>query len=67
MKVAWILVPALFFAISNCPVFCQTSDDELKLGVAAYKENRYEQAMQHFEKAVELDPDKSKRTCIWGL
>ena len=57
MKVAWILVPALFFAISVSSVFPQTSADELKLGVAAYKENHHEQAVQHFEKAVELDPD----------
>ena len=57
MKAAWILVPALFFVIASSSVFPQTSDEELKLGVAAYKESRYEQAMQHFEKAVELDPE----------
>ena len=57
MKVAWILAPALFFAISVSSVFPQTSADELKLGVAAYTENHHEQAVQHFEKAVELDPD----------
>lgn len=57
MKTAWILVPALFFLIASSSVFPQTSDEELKLGVAAYKENRYEQAMQHFEKAVVLDPE----------
>jgi len=57
MKVAWILVPALFIAISVSSVFPQTSNDELQLGVVAYRENRYEQAMQHFEKAVALDQD----------
>jgi tetratricopeptide (TPR) repeat protein len=42
------------------PVFTQTSDDELKLGVAAYKDNHYDQAIQHFEKATQLDPGNIK-------
>ena len=57
MKNAWILVPVLFMAISASFVFPQTFNDELQLGIAAYRENRYEQAMQHFEKAVEHNPD----------
>ena len=39
------------------PVFTQTSEEELQLGVAAYKDNHYEEAIQHFEKAAELDPN----------
>jgi tetratricopeptide (TPR) repeat protein len=34
----------------------QSSDNEVKLGIAAYKNNHYDEAIQHFEKAVELDP-----------
>jgi len=54
MKLSLILVSTLFFA--SVSAFPQTSDDELKLGVAAYKESRYEEAAHHFEKATELDP-----------
>lgn len=54
MRVSLIVVSVLLFA--SVSAFPQTSDDELKLGVAAYKNSRYEEAMHHFEKAVELDP-----------
>jgi len=54
MKVSLILGSILLFA--SVSTFAQTSDDELKLGVAAYKNNQYEEAMQHFQKATELDP-----------
>jgi tetratricopeptide (TPR) repeat protein len=55
MKLSLILVLALFCSFVSA--FPQTSKDELRLGVDAYKESRYEQAIQHFQKAVELDPD----------
>lgn len=45
-----LLLPALALAQS------QTSDSELKLGVAAYKNSHYEEAIRHFQKAVDLDP-----------
>ena len=35
----------------------QNSDAELKLGVAEYKNSRYEAAVQHFQRAIELNPD----------
>jgi tetratricopeptide (TPR) repeat protein len=38
-------------------VDAQTSDAELRLGVAEYKNSRYEAAVQHFQKAIELAPD----------
>jgi tetratricopeptide (TPR) repeat protein len=57
MKSVWILVPALLLSVV---ALAQTSDDELKLGVEAYKESRYEQAIQHFEKATDLDPGNLK-------
>jgi len=34
----------------------QTYDTELQLGVAAYKNNQYEKAVDHFQKATDLDP-----------
>ena len=55
MKVSLILVSALLFVSASA--FSQTSDDEFKLGVAAYKSNHYEEAVRHFEKATELAPD----------
>jgi tetratricopeptide (TPR) repeat protein len=54
MKFSLILAAGLCSAIVSA--FPQSLDDELKLGIAAYKENRYEQAISHFEKATELDP-----------
>jgi tetratricopeptide (TPR) repeat protein len=54
MKVSLILGSILLFAAVS--TFAQSSDDELKLGVAAYKNNQYEEAIQHFQKATELDP-----------
>lgn len=50
------LILASFFFLSLVPAFSQTSDDELKLGVAAYKDNLYDKAIEHFEKATQLDP-----------
>lgn len=47
------------FAFSLLALFrpqAQTYNTELQLGVAAYKNNRYEEAMDHFRKATELDP-----------
>lgn len=58
MKVPFILGSILFCA--SVSAFAQTSDDELKLGVAAYKNNQYEEAVRHFEKAVDLDPENIK-------
>ena len=37
-----------------------TSGSELQLGVEAYKDSQYEEAIQHFEKAVELDGSNLK-------
>jgi hypothetical protein len=54
MKGSLILGSILLFA--SAATFAQTSDDELKLGVAAYKNNQYDEAIQHFQKATELDP-----------
>jgi tetratricopeptide (TPR) repeat protein len=40
-------------------LFSQSSaGDELNLGVQAYREAKYEEAIQHFEKSVALAPDK---------
>jgi Flp pilus assembly protein TadD len=36
----------------------QTYRDELERGIAAYKENHYEQAIAHFRMAAEIDPDE---------
>jgi hypothetical protein len=54
MKVSLILGSILL--VASVSSFGQISDDELKLGVAAYKNNQYDEAIQHFQKATELDP-----------
>jgi len=43
MKVSLILGSVLL--VASISAFPQTSDDELKLGVAAYKSNQYEQSI----------------------
>jgi tetratricopeptide (TPR) repeat protein len=56
MRSRFTVLIAVFGFVTHLPAFAQTSDDEVKRGVAEYKNARYEQAMRHFEKAVELDP-----------
>jgi tetratricopeptide (TPR) repeat protein len=46
----------LFFAI---PVHAQSYESEMKLGIDAYKNSRYEEAIAHFRKATELDPSQT--------
>ncbi|HYL16302.1 MAG TPA: tetratricopeptide repeat protein [Terriglobales bacterium] len=38
----------------------QTPEEELRLGVQAYKSARFEEAIQHFEKCVAIAPDNPK-------
>lgn len=57
MKSKFSLALTLFLFFSLIPVFAQSSEEELQHGVAAYKDSHYEQAIQHFEKAAELDPN----------
>jgi len=51
-----LLFFALIFAL--IPAHAQSYDSELKLGVEAYKNNHYDDAIEHFRKATELDPSK---------
>lgn len=53
MNTCVVLAPILFLSLFSG--FAQTSEDQLKLGMAAYKESHNEQAIQHFERATELD------------
>src|SRR5579859_2140418 len=50
------IVALCLFLLPLIPVRAQSYDSELKLGVEAYKSNRYEQAIRHFRKATDLDP-----------
>lgn len=54
------LVSIAFAVLSLAPVLAQTYNSELRLGVEAYKNARYDEAMQHFRKATELDPRQVK-------
>lgn len=57
MKSKFSLALTLFLFFSLIPVFAQSSEEEIQHGVASYKDSHYEQAIQHFEKAAELDPN----------
>lgn len=51
-------------ALTLCPIFlisahAQSYSSELNLGVQAYKNSRYEEAIVHFRKATELDPSQA--------
>jgi len=58
----------LFRAVMGCAcllVFAavahgQSASDELSAGVQAYKSARYNDAIEHFQKAIQLDPDSAK-------
>jgi tetratricopeptide (TPR) repeat protein len=51
---ALIAVAALVLAAAGCSKL--RARDQLNKGVASYKNARYEQAIEHFKNAVELDP-----------
>jgi tetratricopeptide (TPR) repeat protein len=47
----------VLFTSFSTHLFAQTTaDDELKLGVQAYKHSKFEEAVAHFERCVALDP-----------
>jgi len=57
----WILrsiVPAVWLFVTFSPAHGQSYGEELNLGVAAYRDSHYEEAIQHFKKATELDSSK---------
>jgi tetratricopeptide (TPR) repeat protein len=58
-----ILLLALAAAAQTYPA---SSDSETQLGVEAYKESQYDEAIQHFEKAVELDGSNLKARFYMG-
>jgi tetratricopeptide (TPR) repeat protein len=52
------LVSFAFVILSFAPALAQTYSSELQLGVEAYKNSRYDEAIQHFRKATDLDPSQ---------
>jgi tetratricopeptide (TPR) repeat protein len=50
----------IFCSLSANLLAQTTASDELKLGVQAYKNSKFEEAIQHFEKCVALDPQNGK-------
>jgi tetratricopeptide (TPR) repeat protein len=48
-----------FLSISLIRANAQSFGSELNLGVEAYRNNRFEEAIQHFRRATELDPSQS--------
>jgi tetratricopeptide (TPR) repeat protein len=50
----------LFSFAAAAQTYPASSASELHLGVEAYKDSRYDEAMEHFEKAIELDGSNLK-------
>jgi hypothetical protein len=50
-----LLVVLLLSTLGIAQTYSATSAGEVRLGIEAYKNSNYEQAMQHFEKAIDLD------------
>ena len=55
-----LLAAVLLSSLATAQTYSATSAGELQLGVDAYKLSHYEQAVQHFEKAVDLDSSNLK-------
>ena len=54
------IVGLVFVSLAAIVAQAQSYDEELQRGVKAYKDTRFEQAMDHFRRATELDPGKSR-------
>jgi tetratricopeptide (TPR) repeat protein len=50
----------VFLLLGWIPAQSQSADEELRLGIEAYKNSHYENAIEHFRKATELDPGQTK-------
>jgi len=59
MKARWRWLLGLWLLLSLNRVDAQSYDSELQLGIVAYRDNHYGEAMQHFRKATDLDPSQS--------
>ena len=55
-----LLLLVVFFTL---PSIAQTSEDEMRLGIAAFKNNHTDEAIQHFARAAEIDPGNVK--CVY--
>lgn len=49
-----------FLMVALVPAHSQSYDEELRLGIEAYKNTHYEAAIAHFRKATEFDPSQTK-------
>jgi tetratricopeptide (TPR) repeat protein len=49
----------VLFASFSAKILAQTADEELELGVQAYKQSRLEEATQHFERCAALAPENT--------
>ena len=60
MKCTHSVVALVLFLSSSANLLAQTTaGEELNLGVQAYKQSRFEEAIQHFEKCVALAPENT--------
>lgn len=59
LRSRWIVGFAFLF-VALIAAQSQSYDQELQLGVDAYKNNQYEEAIKHFRRATEIDPGQTK-------
>lgn len=57
-RTPWIFGFLLLIAL--IPAQSQSADDELRLGIEAYKNSHYDAAIEHFRKATELNPNHTR-------
>ena len=51
--------PLVLIFLTASIAYSQTYRDELDQGLAAYKQSHYDEAIQHFRKATDLDPSQT--------
>ena len=60
-RLRMVVVALVVFSSFSTSLLAQTAaSDELNLGVQAYKRSRFEEAIQHFEKCLAVDPQNGK-------
>lgn len=58
-KLSCAMATVLLLLVFVTAAQAQSFGDELNLGIAAYRDARYDEAIRHFRKATELDPSKT--------
>ena len=63
------LVLVVLISFTGCvtnPVLGPSADDAFETGLALYDQGRYEDAIEHFNRALELDPEHARSYLYLG-